>query len=169
VARRPAAGASVSLALGDEHVVLAQRIDVRRAPEPLLRDRSAGAAVHVVLPAYRAERTLPAVVAELGRDVADRALLIDDASPDATAELALHHGLDVLRHPANRGYGAGQKTGYVRALLDGADVVVMVHADDQYHPGLVPAMVRPIVAGRADMVIGSRLLEHRAVADGMPR
>jgi glycosyltransferase involved in cell wall biosynthesis len=75
----------------------------------------------------------------------------------------------VLRHPANRGYGAGQKSGYARALHDGADVVVMVHADNQYDPGLLGEMVEPILEGRADMVIGSRLLEDRAIAGGMPR
>ena len=109
------------------------------------------------------------MAAEIPVDAADRALLVDDASHDATAEVALAHGFDVIRHPANRGYGGSQKTGYARALLDGADVIVMVHADNQYAPGLVPEMVAPILAGEADMVIGSRLLRDRAIAGGMPR
>jgi 2-polyprenyl-3-methyl-5-hydroxy-6-metoxy-1,4-benzoquinol methylase len=163
------ASASLSIALHDEPVVLAQRVEVQRAAAPLLSHRGGTMAVHVVLPAYRAVRTLPTVVAELDRGAADQALLVDDASPDDTARVAVALGLDVLRHPANRGYGASQKTGYSRALLGGADVVVMVHADDQYNPELVSDMVGPIISGRADMVIGSRLLEHRAVADGMPR
>ena len=69
----------------------------------------------------------------------------------------------------NRGYGGSQKTGYVRALLDGADVIVMVHADNQYDPGLVAEMAAPILDGDADIVIGSRLLDDRAIAGGMPR
>ncbi|HWH96008.1 MAG TPA: methyltransferase domain-containing protein [Baekduia sp.] len=162
-------GASLSVALRDEPVLLAHRVDVQPAPRPLMADRGGRTSVHVVLPAYRAMRTLAAVVSELDPTAADRALLIDDGSPDTTAQVALDHGLDVLRHPVNRGYGASQKTGYARALRDGADVVVMVHADDQYNPALVADMAAPIVSGRADMVIGSRLLEHRAVADGMPR
>ncbi len=161
--------ASLSAPLGDERVVLAHRVDVQPASTPLLRHRDGAATVAVVLPAFRATRTIPDVVAELAATSADRALLVDDASDDETTSTALFHGLDVLRHPVNRGYGAGQKTGYVRALLDGADVVAMVHADDQYDPALVPAMVAPILAGEADMVIGSRLLEDRAVAGGMPR
>jgi hypothetical protein len=169
LARRVPERLSVSLPLGDEHVVLAHRTAVRRAPEPLVRPRGGGAQVHVVLPAYRAARTLPAVAQELPAGCADAALLIDDFSPDETTEVALAHGLDVLRHPANRGYGGSQKTGYARALLDGADVVVMVHGDNQYDPALVPEMVEPILAGEADMVIGSRLLRDRAVAGGMPR
>jgi SAM-dependent methyltransferase len=169
LARRLPDDASLSVPLGDERVVLAHRTMVQHAPEPLLRDRGGAATVAVVLPAYRATRTIPDVVDELAASAADRALLVDDASDDDTTPVALVHGLDVLRHPVNRGYGAGQKTGYVRALLDGADVVVMVHADDQYDPALVPEMVAPILAGEADMVIGSRLLRDRAVADGMPR
>ena len=160
---------SLSLSLGDERVVLAHRTPVRRAARPLVRDRGGPAKVHVVLPAYRAARTIPDVVRGLPADAVDAALLVDDGSPDATEAVALAHGLDVVRHPVNRGYGASQKTGYARALLDGADVVAMVHADNQYDPALVPAMVAPILAGEADMVIGSRLLRHRAVAEGMPR
>ncbi|HMJ36162.1 MAG TPA: methyltransferase domain-containing protein [Baekduia sp.] len=169
LADRLPASASLSLSLHDEPVVLAHRVAVQRPAAPLLSDRGGRTAVHVVLPAYRAARTLPTVAAELDPRAADRGLLIDDASPDGTTHVAVALGLDVLRHPANRGYGASQKSAYARALLDGADVVVMVHADDQYNPALVADMVRPIVSGRADMVIGSRLLEDHAVADGMPR
>jgi glycosyltransferase involved in cell wall biosynthesis len=125
--------------------------------------------VHVVLPAFNAVRTIPDVVEEMPVDAADAALLVDDSSLDATTDVALEHGFDVLRVPANRGYGASQKTGYAMALRGGADVVVMVHADNQYDPSLVPRMVEPILDGRADMVIGSRLLEDRAIAGGMPR
>jgi SAM-dependent methyltransferase len=161
--------ATLSLSLGDERVMLAHRVETRRAPAPLLRERGGEQTVAVVLPAYRAARTIPQVVAEMPPGAADRALVVDDASPDETAEVALAHGLDVLRHPANRGYGANQKTCYVRALLDGADIVVMVHADNQYDPALVPEMVEPIAAGVADVVMGSRLLEDRSIAGGMPR
>src|SRR3954466_10139781 len=162
-------GASLSLALHDERVILANRVDVRRAPQPLLSDRGGPAVVTLVLPAYEATRTIPEVATEIPVDAADRALLVDDASHDATTEIALAQGFDVIRHPENRGYGGSQKTGYARALLDGADVIVMVHADNQYAPGLVPEMVAPILAGEADMVIGSRLLRDRAIAGGMPR
>jgi SAM-dependent methyltransferase len=169
VARRVPAQASLSLSLGDERVVLAQQVAVIDAPDPLMSDRGGKKSVHVILPAYRAVPTIPAVTAEMPAGVADRALLVDDASPDDTSSVALAHGLDVLRHPVNLGYGASQKSGYLRALLDGADVIVMVHADDQYDPGLVPVMAQPILDGDADMVIGSRLLEDQAIAGGMPR
>jgi 2-polyprenyl-3-methyl-5-hydroxy-6-metoxy-1,4-benzoquinol methylase len=159
----------LSLSLGDERVILAHRTPVVHADHPRLEHTNGRAPVHVVLPAFKATRTIPDVVAELPAAAADRALLVDDASPDATAEVALLHGLDVLRHPANRGYGAAQKSGYTRALRDGAAVIVMVHADNQYDPGLVADMAEPILAGDADVVIGSRLLVDRALAGGMPR
>jgi glycosyltransferase involved in cell wall biosynthesis len=102
-------------------------------------------------------------------DAADRALLVDDASADETTPAALQAGFEVIAHPANRGYGANQKTCYVRAVRDGADVVVMVHADNQYDPALLREMVAPIERGEADVVIGSRLLEDESIAGGMPR
>jgi 2-polyprenyl-3-methyl-5-hydroxy-6-metoxy-1,4-benzoquinol methylase len=168
-ARRLPARASLSLSLGDERVVLAHRVEVRRPAEPVVRDRGGGPPVHVVLPAYHASRTIPDVVEEMPVWHADRALLVDDHSGDRTADVALQHGLEVLRTPANRGYGASQKTGYARALHDGAGAIVMVHADNQYDPALIGEMVAPILDGRADMVIGSRLLDDRAIAGGMPR
>jgi SAM-dependent methyltransferase len=159
---------TVSLSLGDERVVLAHRVPVTRPARPLAQGGGSNR-VTVVLPAYRAAGTIPAVAAEMPVDAVDRALLVDDASPDETSAVALREGFDVLRHPANVGYGGNQKTCYVRALLDGAEIVVMVHADNQYDPALVERMVEPIDAGLADVVIGSRLLEDEAIVGGMPR
>ena len=160
---------SLSLSLGDERVVLAHKAETLRPPKPLVRDRGGRVKVHVVLPAYQAEKTIPDVARNLPVDHADRALLVDDASADETTPAALGHGFEVIAHPANRGYGANQKTCYTRAVLDGADVVVMMHADNQYDPSLLPDMVEPIVSGEADVVIGSRLLEDETIAGGMPR
>jgi glycosyltransferase involved in cell wall biosynthesis len=125
--------------------------------------------VHAVLPAYCAEPTIGQVAEEMPVEAADRALLVDDASPDQTVPAALRAGFEVIAHPANRGYGANQKTCYTRAVRDGADVVVMVHADNQYDPALLAEMVRPIEDGEADVVMGSRLLEDETIAGGMPR
>jgi len=168
-AATPLGDRTLSMSLGDERVMLAHKVPVARSPKPLMSDRGGDFRVHVVLPAYRAAETIPLVAESMPVESADRALLVDDASPDDTSEVALRHGIDVLRHPANRGYGANQKTCYVRAILDGADAVVMVHADNQYDPALVAQMVKPIEAGIADVVIGSRLLEDEAIAGGMPR
>ena len=169
LANSPIGRRMVSLSLGDEAVILAHRTEPVRARQPIMSDRGGKQSIHVVLPAYNAEQTVGLVASELPREEADRALLVDDAGSDNTEEAALAAGFDVLRHPKNRGYGANQKTCYVRAAIDGADVVVMVHADNQYDPGLIGEMIRPIAEGRADCVIGSRMLDDRAIQGGMPR
>lgn len=160
---------SLSLSLGDERVVLGHKTETIMPANPLATDRGGATKVHVVLPAHNAATTVPLVAGEIPLEAVDRALLVDDASKDETAAAALRAGFELIRHPANSGYGANQKTCYVRAALDGADIVVMVHADHQYDPKLLAEMVRPIEAGVADVVIGSRMLEDEAIAGGMPR
>ena len=66
-----------------------------------------------MLPAYRAASTIAAVAKEMPVDSVDRALLVDDASPDTTPEVALREGFELLRLPSNRGYG-GEPEGRVR-------------------------------------------------------
>jgi glycosyltransferase involved in cell wall biosynthesis len=126
--------------------------------------------VVVVMPAYNAGRTLLRTYQEvMAQDYVDRVILVDDASGDATAEIA--RGLpDVIvhRHPENRGYGANQKSCYRLALEDGADIVIMVHPDYQYTPKLIPAMASMIGNGLYHCVIGSRILGGQALAGGMP-
>jgi hypothetical protein len=112
--------------------------------------------VVIVMPAYRAARTLAKTVQAIPPGVADELLLVDDASPDGTAELARRMGLRVHVHPTNLGYGGNQKTCYTQALRDGADIVVLLHPDYQYDPEAVPLLVAPLLAGRADMTFGSR-------------
>jgi glycosyltransferase involved in cell wall biosynthesis len=128
-----------------------------------------GKRVTVILPAYNAEATLERTVEEIDRAIVDDLVLVDDASTDNTIEAARALGLTTVRHSANRGYGANQKTCYRRALDLGADIVVMVHPDYQYSPLLVPAMAAMIAYGEYDLVLGSRILAQNAVAMGMPR
>ena len=103
-------------------------------------------------------------------DWVDEVILVDDASSDETVELARRLPLRVVWHPHNAGYGANQKTCYLEALQRDADVVVMLHPDGQYEPELIPSMVGPVLEGRADLVLGSRLaLPGMALENGMPR
>ena len=122
------------------------------------------------MPAYNAGRTLQRTYEEVvAQDYVDEVILVDDASSDDTVALA--HDLArvrVHRHPANRGYGANQKTCYRLALEAGADIVIMVHPDYQYTPKLIPAMASMIGNGLYDCVIGSRILGGYAVRGGMP-
>src|SRR5476651_1901573 len=100
--------------------------------------------VIVVLPAYRAEKTLERTFEAVPKGVVDEFLLVDDASPDQTAEVARRLGIYTIIHPKNLGYGGNQKTCYTHALERGADIVIMLHPDYQYEPKLVPAMAQMI-------------------------
>jgi glycosyltransferase involved in cell wall biosynthesis len=124
--------------------------------------------VVVVMPAYNAGRTLRMTYEELPKDTVSTVILVDDGSTDMTLEVARQLGLQIFVHDRNYGYGANQKTCYTEALRAGAEVVVMVHPDYQYDPTLVPQIIAPILAGEADVVLGSRLKSGSALAQGMP-
>ena len=125
--------------------------------------------VVVVLPAYRAHKTLAKTVAEVPRKIVDEVILVDDASDDETTTIARELGIRTFVHDQNLGYGANQKTCYREALNAGADVVVMLHPDYQYDPRLVTPMAAMIASGVYDVVIGSRILGDTARRGGMPR
>ena len=132
----------------------------------------AGAKVVVVMPARNAAKTLEATLSDIPPGWVDEVILVDDKSSDDTVEVARRLGdkLHVIWHPHNVGYGGNQKTCYLEALQRDADVVIMLHPDGQYEPGLIPKLVEPIVAGRADLVLGSRFLTPGgAIGGGMPR
>jgi glycosyltransferase involved in cell wall biosynthesis len=125
----------------------------------------------VVIPAYNAARTLQRTYDELPHAQISDVILVDDGSRDGTVDLARRLGLKVFAHVRNFGYGANQKTCYLEALRSGATIVAMVHPDYQYDPRILPELLRPIEAGDADVVFGSRLKgnpRQSALAQGMP-
>ena len=125
--------------------------------------------VCVVLPAYHAAKTLKATLERLPSGACQDIILVDDASTDDTIDVARELGIKVHRHPENRGYGGNQKTCYRLALETDADVIVMLHPDNQYDGALVPFMTGFIKAGVVDIVLGSRISRREEVlAGGMP-
>jgi glycosyltransferase involved in cell wall biosynthesis len=125
--------------------------------------------VIAVLPAYNAERTLAATLADFPPGCVDEILLVDDGSKDNTVAVARQMGLTVIAHPENRGYGGNQKTCYQYALEHGADVVVMIHPDYQYDARVIPHAVGLIELGICDVVLGSRIRSRQeALKCGMP-
>ena len=129
-----------------------------------------GTSVLVVMPAYNAARTLESTWHAIPQDAVDAVLLVDDGSSDETLEIASRYPIRTIALPHNVGYGGNQKTCYLEALRLGADVVVMLHPDGQYDPVLLPDLVRPIAAGDADLVLGSRMLTPGGARHGgMPR
>jgi glycosyltransferase involved in cell wall biosynthesis len=119
------------------------------------------------MPAYNAEETLEETVPELS-DLVDIKILVDYSSKDQTAHLSRELGVQTFVHDVNYGYGLNQQTCHREALAAGADFVVMVHADYQYTPALVPAMADMIASGVYDMVLASRILGNGVGKGGMP-
>jgi glycosyltransferase involved in cell wall biosynthesis len=128
-----------------------------------------GNKVVVVMPAYRAAKTLTRTYGEIPFEVVDEVVLVDDCSSDDTVEVARALGIrHIIRHDRNRGYGGNQKTCYSRALDLGADIVVMLHPDYQYTPRLLAAMISIVGNGVYPVVFGSRILGGGALKGGMP-
>src|SRR6202047_4566105 len=126
-----------------------------------------GKRIAVVFPAYNAEKTLAATVAELP-ELVDIRILVDDHSSDRTVEIAEQLGLRFFVHDQNYGYGRNQQTCYREALAAGADVIIMVHPDYQYTPLLVTAMASMVAYAVYDVVLGSRIIGGQALHGGMP-
>ena len=122
----------------------------------------------VVMPAFNAAKTLEMTYSELPQEKVDSVILVDDGSSDETLRIARDLNLKVFVHAQNFGYGANQKTCYIEALRNGATIVVMVHPDYQYDPKLLPALVKPIEEGVADVIFGSRMMGKSACKEGMP-
>src|SRR6186713_3247390 len=115
----------------------------------------------IQIPCFNEEATLPATLADLPREIEGietvEWLVIDDGSTNRTVEVAREHGVDhIVRLTNNKGLAAAFEAGLDASLKLGADIVVNTDADNQYDAGDIPKLVEPIVAGRADMVIGDR-------------
>jgi glycosyltransferase involved in cell wall biosynthesis len=125
--------------------------------------------VIAVMPAYNAEKTLAATVADMPVGSVDEVILVDDGSKDQTVQVARDMGLTVIVHPQNRGYGGNQKTCYRTALEHGADIVVMIHPDYQYDSRVISVAVNILELGICDVILGSRIRSRQeALAGGMP-
>ncbi len=123
-----------------------------------------------VMPAYNAESTLAATLADMPVGSVDEIILVDDGSKDRTVPVARDMGLTVIQHPSNKGYGGNQKTCYRHALERGADIVVMIHPDYQYDSRVIPHAVGFIELGICDVVVGSRIRSRdEALKGGMPK
>jgi glycosyltransferase involved in cell wall biosynthesis len=115
----------------------------------------------IQIPCLNEEDQLPATLADLPRHVPGidlvEWLVVDDGSTDRTVEVARAHGVDhIVKLTNNKGLASAFQAGLDAALKLGAEVIVNTDADNQYSADAIPALVAPIVAGRADMVIGDR-------------
>lgn len=113
-----------------------------------------------ILPAFNEAASVASVVAEVrAADPGFEILVVDDGSSDETARVALEAGAHVLRLAHNLGIGGAVQSGFRYARERGFDIAVQVDADGQHDPADLPKLLAPLLAGDADVVIGSRFAE----------
>jgi 2-polyprenyl-3-methyl-5-hydroxy-6-metoxy-1,4-benzoquinol methylase/GT2 family glycosyltransferase len=139
-----------------------------------------GKRIGILIVTYNAVSTIPQVLKRITPNVwnnVEEVVILDDASPDPTYELAMGikmlsniPKLNVLKNPTNLGYGGNQKAGYRYFIERGFDIVVLLHGDGQYAPEILAHMYQPLVDGQADAVFGSRMLTKYGgpLKGGMP-
>ena len=122
----------------------------------------------IMIPCLNEEETLPLVLESLPQEIKGideiETLLIDDGSTDKTAEVAKAHGVNhIYRHTRNKGLSLSFAAGIKQSLSLGADIIVLTEGDNQYPQERIPDLIRPILDGTADVVIGDRqtqTIEH---------
>ena len=126
-----------------------------------------GARIAVVIPCYKASRSLPFVVAAVPA-VVERIYCVNDCSPDDTGQVVdwlarFNPRVTAVHREQNGGVGGATMTGFRTALADGMDVVVKLDSDGQMNPAFIPTLVAPILAGEADFVKGNRFFDLDSV------
>jgi glycosyltransferase involved in cell wall biosynthesis len=117
--------------------------------------------IAVVIPAHNEERFIGSLVIQT-LQFTQRVIVVDDGSEDHTAAVARAAGADVIIHDRNQGKGVAMENGLAYALSLNVDAIVVMDGDGQHRPQEIPELVRPILEGEADMVIGSRFREVKS-------
>ncbi len=124
----------------------------------------------IIIPAYNEESSIGNVIEDVRVHSGDTDILvIDDGSSDATAREARRRGARVVSLPYNLGIGGAMQTGYKYAGRKGYDIAIQFDGDGQHRADQLAALVRPVVDGGADMVIGSRFLGEKAHQSSLAR
>ena len=118
----------------------------------------------IVLPTYDEADNLPGVVRAIRRWLPEaRVLVVDDSSPDGTAEVAERLGVDVLRRPVKQGLGPAYVAGFARAIEAGAQYVFEMDADGSHDPADLPRLLAAVRDDGADLALGSRYVRGGGV------
>jgi glycosyltransferase involved in cell wall biosynthesis len=114
----------------------------------------------IIIPAYNEEKRISAVISAIRNFAADfNILVVNDASTDRTAQLAMAAGARLLNLPFNMGYGVALQTGFKYAIRNDYEYAVQMDADGQHEPWFIERLLEVVVRGEADIAIGSRFLE----------
>lgn len=121
----------------------------------------------VVIPAYRTESKIEAVLGGIPAFIR-HIIVVDDASPDASADLISAASkrdkrILLIRHEKNQGVGGAMVTGFKKALELGTEIVIKVDGDGQMDPQYIPALITPLIAGEADYAKGNRFRDFAAL------
>ncbi len=112
-----------------------------------------------VIPAFNEEETLRDVILGIRTSLpAADILVVNDGSTDSTGKITRDEGVLILEHPYNMGIGATMQTGFLYALRSGYDIAIQVDGDGQHNPEFLPSLIKPLLEGRCNLVIGSRYL-----------
>ena len=135
--------------------------------------------IGILVVAYNAESTIKNTISRIPNQflsLIHEILISDDKSLDSTTLAAQefksesHLPITIVTQPVNLGYGGNQKFGYYWAIENKWDIVILLHADGQYAPEFIEAMVQPILDGNFDVVFGSRMIDKKsALKGGMPK
>jgi glycosyltransferase involved in cell wall biosynthesis len=120
--------------------------------------------IAVIVPAHCEERLIARTIRQIPESVSE-IIIVDDASPDGTAQAARDAGdsrVHIVQHRENRGVGAAIYSGYEKALSGSCDFFVVMAGDNQMDGADLPALIAPLAAGSADYVKGNRLLHDKA-------
>lgn len=117
--------------------------------------------IYIIIPAYNEQKNIRRVLDEL-KKYDYEVVVVDDGSEDNTYQIVHNKGAVVLRHKINRGQGAALQTGTEYALSKGAEVIVHFDADGQFLSYEIGRVVKPILSGDVDVVLGSRFIANSA-------
>jgi len=124
-------------------------------------------AIATVIPAYRVERDIESVLQNLPVYI-KHIIVVDDASPDSTADLVAAAAkkddrITLIRHAENQGVGGAMVSGFRKAIELGAQIVIKIDGDGQMDSSHIPALIKPLIQGKADYVKGNRFHDFHSL------
>ena len=115
-----------------------------------------------VIPAYNESQNIEKIIQETRKYVSS-VIVVDDGSSDNTASIVVSTGVKLIRNEYNMGKGAALKKGFLECYKSDPDIIVALDADGQHNPSDIPALIKPIEDGKADIVIGSRFVSNKSM------